>query len=153
MPYTVIYDGKCNLCVTLVQLLESLDKGDRFQYIPMQDPESLQRWNVTPQDCELGMILIDAEAPERRWQGSDAAEEIGQLFPLGNLFVAAYRALPGLKWSGDRIYEQVRDNRYTLFGQRTGVYHSAYPACDSNACARYFSTATTSTNPEPRNVG
>ena len=140
MPYTVIYDGKCNLCVTLVQLLESLDKGDRFQYIPMQDLESLQRWNVTPQDCELGMILIDAAAPERRWQGSDAAEEIGQLFPLGNLFIAAYRALPGLKWSGDRIYEQVRDNRYTLFGQRNHVYHTAYPACDSNACDRYFST-------------
>ncbi|HEY9749920.1 MAG TPA: DCC1-like thiol-disulfide oxidoreductase family protein [Allocoleopsis sp.] len=146
MPYTVIYDGKCNLCVTLVQLLESLDKGDRFQYIPMQDPENPQRWNVTPQDCELGMILIDAAAPERRWQGSDAAEEIGQLLPLGNLFVAAYRALPGLKWSGDRIYEQVRDNRYTLFGQRTHVYHSAYPACDSNACDRYF---TTPANSEP----
>ena len=144
MPYTVIYDGKCNLCVTLVQLLESLDKGDRFQYIPMQDPENLQRWNVTPQDCELGMILIDAEAPERRWQGSDAAEEIGQLFPLGNLFVAAYRALPGLKWSGDRIYEQVRDNRYTLFGQRSNIYHSAYPACDSDACDRYFSTPASS---------
>lgn len=148
MPYTVIYDGKCNLCVTLVQLLESLDQGDRFQYIPMQDPESLQRWNVTPQDCELGMILIDAEAPERRWQGSDAAEEIGQLFPLGSVFVAAYRALPGLKWSGDRIYEQVRDNRYTLFGQRTAVYHSAYPACDSNACDRYFTTPAASANRE-----
>ncbi len=148
MSYTVIYDGKCNLCVTLVQLLESLDKGDRFQYIPMQDPESLQHWNVTPQDCELGMILIDAENPERRWQGSDAAEEIGQLFPLGSVFVAAYRALPGLKWSGDRIYEQVRDNRYTLFGQRTAVYHSAYPVCE-DGCDRYFAATTASSKREP----
>jgi predicted DCC family thiol-disulfide oxidoreductase YuxK len=72
------------------------------------------------------MILIDANEPQRRWQGSDAAEEIGRLLPLGSIFVDAYRALPGAKWVGDRIYAQIRDNRYTLFGKRSCTYQSTY---------------------------
>ncbi len=126
--YYVIYDGNCNLCVTLVQLLETLDKGQMFRYTTMQDEKTLQQWGVTPQDCELGMILIDANAPARRWQGSAAAEEIGRLLPKSSIFVDAYRALPGVKWVGDRVYEQVRDNRYSLFGKRDSTYKSAYCA-------------------------
>ncbi len=127
MKYHVIYDGNCNLCVTLVQVLENLDKGQLFDYIPMQDEERLKNFGVTPQDCEMGMILIDANSPQRRWQGSDAAEEIGRLLPVGDVFVSAYRAMPGMKWMGDRVYEQVRDNRYSWFGKRSNTYKSAYP--------------------------
>ena len=128
MSYYVIYDGNCNLCTSLVQFLETLDKGELFRYAPMQEEETLLQWSITPQDCELGMILIDAQSPERRWQGSAAAEEIGRLLPLGDAFVTAYRSLPGLKWMGDRAYEQIRDNRYTLFGKRTSTYKTAYAA-------------------------
>jgi predicted DCC family thiol-disulfide oxidoreductase YuxK len=126
MTYYVIYDGNCNLCTTLVQLLENLDQGQKFRYMAMQDESSLQQWGITAQDCELGMILIDADAPQRRWQGSAAAEEIGRLLPMGEVFVTAYRSLPGLKWVGDRVYEQMRDNRYTLFGKRESTYKTAY---------------------------
>jgi predicted DCC family thiol-disulfide oxidoreductase YuxK len=134
MSYTVIYDGNCNLCVTLVQFLETIDRGKLFQYIPMQDKTNLERFQISQQDCEMGMILLKTDAPEQRWQGSDAAEEIGHLLPFGNGFVAAYRALPGVKWAGDRVYEQIRDNRYTLFGKRDTTYESAYPICDSDRC-------------------
>ncbi|MGB5961105.1 MAG: DCC1-like thiol-disulfide oxidoreductase family protein [Coleofasciculaceae cyanobacterium] len=126
MNYHVIYDGNCNLCVSLVQVLENLDKGQLFDYASMQEEDTLKQFGVTPEDCQMGMILIDAQSPHRRWQGSEAAEEIGRLLPVSNVFVAAYRAMPGLKWMGDRVYEQVRDNRYTLFGKRS-TYKSAYP--------------------------
>jgi predicted DCC family thiol-disulfide oxidoreductase YuxK len=126
MSYNVIYDGNCNLCVTLVQLLENIDRGELFEYIPMQDLEGLNRFGITTEDCEMGMILIDAKVPEKRWQGSDAAEEIGRILPGGEVFVAAYRAMPGMKWMGDRAYEQIRDNRYTLFGKRSDTYKSVY---------------------------
>lgn len=134
MTYHVIYDGNCNLCTTLVQLLENLDSGQKFRYIPMQDEASLVQWGITPADCELGMILIDADAPSRRWQGSAAAEEIGRLLPMGEIFVNAYRSLPGVKWIGDLAYEQIRDNRYTLFGKRQNTYKSAYSVdCNCNS--------------------
>ncbi|NEP15678.1 MAG: DUF393 domain-containing protein [Leptolyngbya sp. SIO4C1] len=136
--YCVIYDGLCNLCVTLVKLLEMLDGGSQFRYVPMQDEATLQTYRVSAADCELGMILIDQQHPERRWQGSDAAEEIGKILPLGAIFVAAYRALPGLKRAGDRIYAFIRDNRYQIFGKRQQVYQSAHPLC-TDRCDRYFS--------------
>ncbi|MBD2533502.1 DUF393 domain-containing protein [Nostoc flagelliforme FACHB-838] len=132
MNYYVIYDGNCNLCVTLVRSLETLDQGKLFRYSPMQDEQTLLRWGITTQDCEQGMILIDANEPQRRWQGSDAAEEIGRLLPAGSIFVDAYRALPGMKWAGDRFYEQIRDNRYTIFGKRSNTYQSAY--CVDGSC-------------------
>ncbi len=143
--YKVIYDGNCNLCVTLVQLLEKLDRGQRFGYIPMQDEATLAQLDITAADCEMGMILIapDAEpgtakAKQQRWQGSDAAEEIGRLLPLGAVFVQAYRALPGAKKGGDRAYEFIRDNRYGLFGKREETYTSNYAVCEDDSCGRAF---------------
>jgi predicted DCC family thiol-disulfide oxidoreductase YuxK len=130
MDYLVIYDGNCNLCVTLVKLLENLDQGKRFSYTPMQDQENLHHLGITPEDCELGMILINLQQPEKRWQGSNAAEEIGRLLPMGEIFVQAYQALPGLKLVGDRVYEQVRDHRYALFGKRDSTYFSQYCSGD-----------------------
>ncbi|MBP0018757.1 MAG: DUF393 domain-containing protein [Cyanobacteria bacterium SBLK] len=125
--YHVIYDGNCNLCVTFTQLLEQFDRGQLFDYIPMQDRENLEYFNITAEDCEMGMILIDRENSEKRWQGSNAAEEITRLLPMGALFIDAYRALPGMKGFGDRTYEQIRDNRYQWFGKRDETYHSGYP--------------------------
>lgn len=124
--YYVIYDGNCNLCVTFVQMLENLDQGKLFSYTPMQDSQTVSQWGITPVDCEMGMILIDANSPSRRWQGSSAAEEIGRLLPMGSIFVDAYRALPGVKWAGDKFYEQIRDNRYTIFGKRDSIYKSQF---------------------------
>lgn len=136
--YCVIYDGDCNLCTTLVQWLERLDQGKRFRYASMQDAEILGEFNVTATDCELGMLLIDETDPTERWQGSDAAEEIGARLPAGVLFVTAYRSLPGIKRMGDRLYVFVRDNRYKLFGRRPSTYASKYRVCKSDRCDQYF---------------
>ena len=118
MKYKVVYDSKCNLCSTFAQLLKQFDREQTFSYIPMQDETALARYGITPENCEAGMILIDANQPDRRWQGSEAAEEIARLLPLGEAFITAYRAIPGMKWLGDRSYEQIRDNRYEWFGER-----------------------------------
>jgi predicted DCC family thiol-disulfide oxidoreductase YuxK len=133
MSHTVIYDGNCNLCSNLVQLLEQLDRGQRFRYVAMQEQDKLDLYGISGTDCELGMILLEEAQPDRRWQGSDAAEEIARLLPLGRLFLQAYRGL-GLKNIGDRVYEQVRDHRYEWFGKRETMYRSRYPS-DCTSCA------------------
>lgn len=133
--YTVIYDGNCNLCVTLVRVLEQLDQGQKFEYVPMQDQARLDQYQITAQDCEQGMILINQEAPESRWQGSDAAEEIGRLLPGAKGVIQTYRSLPGLKSVGDRLYSYIRDNRYTLFGKRGDTYEPTYPVCENDRCS------------------
>ncbi|MEM8675856.1 MAG: DCC1-like thiol-disulfide oxidoreductase family protein [Cyanobacteria bacterium P01_G01_bin.67] len=118
MKYQVVYDSKCNLCSTFAQLLKQFDREQTFSYLPMQDEAKLANYGITISDCDAGMILIDTDEPDRRWQGSEAAEEIARLLPLGEPFIAAYRAIPGMKWFGDRSYEQIRDHRYEWFGER-----------------------------------
>jgi len=118
MKYHVVFDGKCNLCTNFAQLLKQFDRANIFAYISMQNESTLADFGITPSDCEAGMILIDANQPSKRWQGSEAAEEITRLLPMGELFINAYRAIPGMKWIGDRSYEQIRDNRYQWFGER-----------------------------------
>lgn len=137
MVYHIIYDGNCNLCSTFTQLLANFDQGNLFDYIPMQDEGTLKQFHITSNDCEMGMILIDGNNTKRRWQGSNAAEEIVNLLPLGQAFITAYRALPGMKTLGDKTYEQVRDNRYNWFGKREKTYQSPYPfGCDEkNNCS------------------
>ncbi len=127
MSYYTIYDGNCNLCVTFVQQLERLDRGQIFQYIPMQDDQNLSALGVTASDCDQGMILINADDLTQRWQGSAAAEEIGKLLPGVTVAIDLYRWMPGLKWLGDRGYLQIRDNRYAWFGKRERTYLSPYP--------------------------
>ncbi len=133
MSHIIVYDGHCNLCVSLVQVLERLEQGQLFRYVPMQDIETLAQWQITPQDCEAGMIVLEADAPVHRWQGSAAAEKIATLLPAGAALIAAYRSLPGLKWLGDRTYEQVRDHRYQWFGQYPELYQSAYPSAQASS--------------------
>jgi predicted DCC family thiol-disulfide oxidoreductase YuxK len=118
MKYHVVYDNKCNLCSNFAQILKQFDREQTFSYIPMQDQTALADYGITPTNCEAGMILIEIDNPSRRWQGSEAAEEITRLLPLGEAFIAAYRAIPGMKWLGDRSYEQIRDHRYEWFGKR-----------------------------------
>ncbi|MBE9222189.1 DUF393 domain-containing protein [Cyanobacterium stanieri LEGE 03274] len=125
MRYHVIYDGNCNLCTNLVQLLESFDQGRNFVYTPMQDEQVLQSVQVNSCDCEKGMILIDTQN-NQRWQGSDAAEEIAQILPYGAWFVNIYQGLPLAKGMGDRLYAMIRDNRYQLFGKRLETYRSQH---------------------------
>lgn len=128
MTYYVIYDGNCNLCVAFTQLLAQFDQGQLFNYARMQDEMTLSHFGIPPAECEAGVILLDSHDWGNRWQGTAAIEEIANLFPLGDAFIAAYRALPGLKWMGDRAYAQIRDHRYEWFGCRTQPHETPYPA-------------------------
>ncbi|MDX1978523.1 MAG: DCC1-like thiol-disulfide oxidoreductase family protein [Pseudanabaenaceae cyanobacterium bins.68] len=134
MPgYLVIYDGKCNLCVNFVKALTHLDQGHTFRYLPMQDQVALAQWRVDSGSCAAGMILLELANPMNRWQGSAAAEQIGEILPIANLLLKAYRGLPGLKQWGDRAYAQIRDHRYQWFGERD-LYVSELlpPACETS---------------------
>ncbi len=133
--YYVIYDGNCNLCVNLVKRLEQWDQGQRFAYVPMQAEATLATWGITPADCVQGMIVLDAAQPDRRWQGSAAAEKIGELLPGCEGWVGAYRSLPGVKTLGDGLYAYIRDHRYRLFGRRNRRYDSPYSGCEGDRCS------------------
>ena len=86
-----------------------------FFFFFFQAEDGIRDTSVTGvQTCALP---IYEENLTQRWQGSDAAEQIGAILPMGALFVAVYRGLPGLKRGGDRLYAFVRDNRYRQIGR------------------------------------
>ncbi|MFN3925733.1 MAG: thiol-disulfide oxidoreductase DCC family protein [Pseudanabaenaceae cyanobacterium] len=91
MKFLIIYDGNCNLCVSWVQLLEKIDRGNLFLYGPMQDRSILDQYGLTPEVLAQGMILIDLENPDRCWQGSTAIEEVARHLPKGEFLIALYR--------------------------------------------------------------
>ncbi|MCS6782238.1 MAG: DCC1-like thiol-disulfide oxidoreductase family protein [Gloeomargarita sp. SKYBB_i_bin120] len=123
MPsYLIIYDGRCRLCSGWVAALYTLEQGRWLRYLPMQDETALAAWGVTPADCDQGVILIDGNQPERRWQGTAALEQLATLIPGMEPLVALYQQLPGLKALGDACYAQIRDHRYEWFGTREEVY-------------------------------
>ena len=125
MQYLVIYDGNCNLCSTLVQQLERWEKGQIFRYAPMQDQATLQRYSLTQEDCDRGMIVINLKNSKERWQGANAAEKIALLLPPARPFIQLYQSIPGLKAFGDAAYGQIRDHRYDWFGKRSKTYWSS----------------------------
>ncbi len=140
MTYLVIYDGDCNLCTGLVQLLEKLDQGRIFAYSPMQNAEVLAQFQLAIADMALGVMLIDLNRPEMRWQGTSAIEEITKLLPNGAPFVNLYRQIKPVKWLGDRTYEQIRDHRYVLFGKRSQTFVSEFaPICSGDRCQKSLS--------------
>ena len=140
--YNVIYDGNCNLCVSLVKLLEKLDEGQTFHYAAMQEAEVLASLGITEEDCQKGMILLSPETPREKWQGSDAAEEIAKILPTGEIFINFYRLLPGFKNMGDGLYRYIRDNRYSLFGKTGATYFSDFPiSCDDDKCEQIYSSS------------
>ena len=137
--YYVIYDGNCNLCVSLVKLLEKLDQGKTFNYAAMQEMGVLSALDINEDDCQKGMILISTTTPQQKWQGSDAAEEIARILPTGDIFIKFYRLLPGFKNMGDGLYSYIRDNRYDLFGKTGETYFSDFPiSCDSEKCEQIY---------------
>ncbi|MEM6500501.1 MAG: DUF393 domain-containing protein [Cyanobacteria bacterium P01_C01_bin.89] len=139
MKHLVIYDGNCNLCTTLVQQLEQWDDGSEFCYVPMQDNQTLAQYNITEQDCEKGMIVIDLDT-EEQWQGADAAEKIGLLLPFSRPLIKLYQSIPGLKLFGDTAYSHIRDNRYNWFGKTNSTYWSDLKLSDNFKKERELST-------------
>jgi len=128
MPqYLIIYDGQCNLCSTGVQAVHALDQGCLFTYLPMQDATALAPWGITPDTCAQGMMVINMNEPDQRWQGSAAVEQLLSLLPGLAPWVDTYRGMTGLKAWGDACYAQIRDHRYAWFGARADVYRVTGP--------------------------
>ncbi|MCS6959344.1 MAG: DUF393 domain-containing protein [Pseudanabaenaceae cyanobacterium SKYGB_i_bin29] len=126
----VIYDGNCNLCTTFVKLMETIDRGRLFRYVPMQKEELLQELGVNPEEMAQGVILLEGwqEKTGRKYQGMAAIERIGELLPGFPLLVQLYNQIPGVKPLVTSGYAWVRDHRYQLFGQ-CPIYESQYPFC------------------------
>ncbi|MBC7808300.1 MAG: DUF393 domain-containing protein [Akkermansiaceae bacterium] len=119
-PMIVLFDGECNLCDGLVQLLIRQDKeGDRFRFAAQQSDkaQSLMR--------EAGYVAAGGTAAAdtilvfvggKLLTHSDAALEIARNLPAPFPVLYAGKIVP--KLLRDAVYRFVARNRYRWFGKR-----------------------------------
>jgi len=108
---TLIYDGECALCLRCVALLRRWDRSCRLAFVPYQDARAGELLPNTPHAAlEQAMHLV---APGGVLAGAAALPAILRLLPGGRPF-ALLLALPGARWSADRLYRLVARNRRRL---------------------------------------
>jgi predicted DCC family thiol-disulfide oxidoreductase YuxK len=119
---TIIYDGECRFCIARVNNVRSLDKNDRFDYLPRQNPLSESRFpQIRGVSLEDGLLLVQPGDP-KIYVAADAVYEIIKELPGLKLIAPLYH-VPGIKQLVQLGYRLVAMNRRRL-GQ----------VCDNGVC-------------------
>ena len=79
--YYVIYDGNCNLCVSLVKLLEKLDQGKTFNYAAMQEQEVLSSLDNKNLNCIQYYLLVSGYYSRSRGSSSSSSSSSTRYSP------------------------------------------------------------------------
>lgn len=119
----VIYDGKCNFCISKVRGIASKDSRGRFAYLSMHDPAVAQRYpDLDPQRLNFEMCLVDNWG--KRYWGIYAIRKIAARVP-SMWWLAFLLYIPGAMLVAKWIYGRVARRRYRLGGMAD---------CDSGSC-------------------
>ena len=105
---TVYYDGDCALCVSLRKWLSRLDLFGRVRWVSFQSldqPPAGLSWN----DLESAAYLRSDD--DRLYEGFYAFRALTWRLPL-LMVLAPILWLPGVGWTGERVYGWVAANRH-----------------------------------------
>ncbi len=111
-PYTVVYDGACNVCGRLSRILESWDQNDVMQVVPSQSPGVQARFPWIPARAYRESLQLIGPGG-KTWQGAAALEQLLSILPRGRL-VSWVFSIPLVRGAADRFYRWFARNRYKL---------------------------------------
>lgn len=111
-PYTVIYDGNCNVCGRLVGVLEQMDKEHALEIIPSQ-PDAAARFPWIPESAYGDSIQVVRRDDGRTWQGAAAIEQLLDVLPKGRLMSWVF-SIPFARPLTERFYRSFAKNRHRL---------------------------------------
>jgi predicted DCC family thiol-disulfide oxidoreductase YuxK len=108
--WTVIYDGDCGVCKTLLALLLRADRHRRLTPLALGTPDAdALLHDLTPEQRNASWHLIDPTG--HRESAGAAAPPLLTLLPGGSLPANALARFPR---STERAYRAVADNRSTI---------------------------------------
>ena len=112
----VVFDGKCNLCSSVVKFTLRHEEGERFSFAPITSDvgsELMARFDYNPDDARTFVIVDNGDIYDR----SDGAIRLlkGLESPLP-LLGTLLKLVP--KLLRDRGYQLIADSRYKLFGRK-----------------------------------
>ena len=112
-PYTVIYDGFCNVCKKLVAMLTKWDGHGELEIIPSQTPGLGARFPWIPERAYLESVQLIDHRTGNTWQGAAALEHIIDALPKGRLITWIF-SIPLVRPLAEKFYRWFAKNRYHL---------------------------------------
>lgn len=111
--YTVVYDGACNVCTRLANVLRRWNRADELiEVVPSQTPGLHARFPWIPARAYAESLQL--VAPDgTTWQGATAVEQLLDILPRGR-FVSWVFRIPFARRLADRFYRWFARNRYRL---------------------------------------
>jgi predicted DCC family thiol-disulfide oxidoreductase YuxK len=109
-PWTLVYDGSCNVCSRLVRRVQRWDTRHVIQAIASQNDTVSTRFPWIPRESfDEAMYVIAADG--RTWGGAAAARKLLAILPFGWLLGWLW-GLPSFGALADRGYRIFARNRY-----------------------------------------
>jgi predicted DCC family thiol-disulfide oxidoreductase YuxK len=109
-PWTLVYDGTCNVCSRLARRVEHWDSRHVIQMLAWQNDTVPARFpGISRQEFAEAMYLIAADG--RSWRGAAAARQLLAILPYGWLLGWLW-GLPSFGALADRGYRVFARNRY-----------------------------------------
>jgi predicted DCC family thiol-disulfide oxidoreductase YuxK len=112
-PYTVVYDGFCNVCKRLVRVLTKWDRDHELEILPSQTPGLHARFPWIPARAYTESVQVIETTSGRTWQGAAAIERILDILPRGTLISWIF-SIPFVRPVAEKIYRWFARNRYHL---------------------------------------
>ena len=115
----LLFDGVCNLCNGVVQLVLKQDKRHIIKFAALQSPfgkATLERLHMNPEELETFVYTRAADTYVRSDAFLMLMRDLGgwfRLFEIGWIITRAIR---------NAIYKWVSRNRYRWFGKRAECY-------------------------------
>ncbi len=111
-PYTVVYDGACNVCGRLSRVLEKWDRRGQLSIVPSQAPGVKACFPWIP-DAAYRESLQLIGPGGKTWQGAQAIEQLLNVLPRGRAIGWIFK-IPFVRGIADRLYKWFARNRYKL---------------------------------------
>lgn len=109
-PWTLVYDGSCNVCGRLVRRVQRWDSRHVIQAIASQNDTVATRFPwISRESFDESMYVIAADG--RTWSGAAAAKQLLGILPFGWLLGWLW-GLPTFGALADRGYRIFARNRY-----------------------------------------
>ena len=110
--YTIVYDGACKVCQSLVRRLAKWDREGVFEVLPSQQGGVHARFPWIPARAYAESVQL-IRRDGRTWQGAAALEQIIDQLPKGKLITWVF-SIPFVRPLAERFYRWFARNRYRL---------------------------------------
>jgi predicted DCC family thiol-disulfide oxidoreductase YuxK len=109
-PWTLVYDGHCDVCARAVRVVERWDRRKQIEALPSQDPSVPARFPWIPAEAYADAMQLIGPGG-RTTQGAEAIEELLGILPRGWMLGWIFK-LPFVGRLADRLYRWFARNRY-----------------------------------------